>query len=77
MQKRYVEITMVHHVLRGHQEMLDRGDPIPLNIGVMPEFREKLFILNYRYIREYSKGVSDQWTLNIVNHFKPGEFAEN
>lgn len=68
---------MVHHVLRGHQEMMERGDPIPLNIGVMPEFRDKLFILNYRFIRDYSKGVSDQWTLNIVNHFKPAEFAAN
>lgn len=32
-QKRFVEITMVFHVLRGLQEMKDRGETIPLNIG--------------------------------------------
>lgn len=32
-QKRWVEITMVFHVLRGLKEMRDRGESIPLNVG--------------------------------------------
>lgn len=32
-QKRWVEITMVFHVLRCLNEMRERGDPIPLNVG--------------------------------------------
>lgn len=32
-QKRWVEITMVFHVLRGLKEMRERGDTIPLNVG--------------------------------------------
>lgn len=32
-QKRWVEITMVFHVLRGLKEMQDRGQPPPLNVG--------------------------------------------
>lgn len=33
LQKRWVEITMVFHVLRGLQEMRDNGIVPPLNIG--------------------------------------------
>jgi hypothetical protein len=32
-QKRFVEITMVFHVLRGLKELQEQGQPIPLNIG--------------------------------------------
>lgn len=33
LQKRFVEITMVFHVLRGLKEMQDNGTPPPLNVG--------------------------------------------
>lgn len=33
LQKRWVEITMVFHVLRGLKEMQDNGITPPLNIG--------------------------------------------
>lgn len=32
-QKRFVEITMVFHVLRGLKGMIERGETVPLNIG--------------------------------------------
>lgn len=32
-QKRFVEITMVFHVMRGHKERLDNDNPPPLNAG--------------------------------------------
>jgi hypothetical protein len=26
-------------------------------------------VSNYRFIRDMTKGVEDQWTVNMVNHF--------
>ncbi|XP_058449854.1 m-AAA protease-interacting protein 1, mitochondrial [Malaya genurostris] len=75
-QKRFVEITMVFHVLKGLKGMVERGEAIPLNIGVMPEFRDKISICNYRFIKEFTKGVDSDWTVNIVNHFKPIDLVD-
>ncbi|XP_053695226.1 m-AAA protease-interacting protein 1, mitochondrial [Sabethes cyaneus] len=75
-QKRFVEITMVFHVLKGLKGMVERGEPIPLNIGVMPEYRDKISICNYRFIKEFTKGVESDWTINVVNHFKPSDFVD-
>jgi len=33
LQKRFVEITMVFHVMRGLSEMRERGEEIPWNMG--------------------------------------------
>ncbi|XP_075986196.1 m-AAA protease-interacting protein 1, mitochondrial-like [Anticarsia gemmatalis] len=69
--KRWVEITMCYHVLRGLKHMKDSGDLPPISLGVQPEYQDKIFILNYRFIREFTKGVEDSWWVNIVNHFQP------
>jgi len=66
---------VVHHVLRGRKELEAKGD-IPLNVGILPEYQEKMSVLNYRFIRNYTKGVCDQWTINVVNHFKPSEYGD-
>lgn len=70
-QKRWVEITMVFHVLRGLQEMRDSGEEIPWNMGMLPEYQDKVFVCNYRFIKEFTTGQESDWTINIVNHFKP------
>ncbi|XP_061396826.1 m-AAA protease-interacting protein 1, mitochondrial [Musca vetustissima] len=70
-QKRWVEITMVFHVLRGLKEMRESGEEIPWNMGTMPEYQDKVFVCNYRFIKEYTKGHESDWTVNVVNHFKP------
>uniref|UniRef100_A0A182KCA5 Tim44-like domain-containing protein n=1 Tax=Anopheles christyi TaxID=43041 RepID=A0A182KCA5_9DIPT len=75
-QKRFVEITMVFHVLKGLKGMIERGETVPLNVGVLPEFRDKISICNYRFIKEFTKGVDSDWTLNVVNHFKPSDYVE-
>lgn len=75
-QKRFVEITMVFHVLRGLKGMIERGETVPLNVGVLPEFRDKISICNYRFIKEFTKGVDSDWTVNVVNHFKPSDYVE-
>ncbi|XP_052869053.1 m-AAA protease-interacting protein 1, mitochondrial [Anopheles cruzii] len=75
-QKRFVEITMVFHVLRGLKGMIERGEPVPLNVGTLPEFRDKISICNYRFIKEFTKGVESDWTINVVNHFKPSDYLD-
>ncbi|XP_013168661.1 PREDICTED: uncharacterized protein C2orf47 homolog, mitochondrial [Papilio xuthus] len=74
--KRWVEITMCYHVLKGLKQMQETGDLPPITLGVQPEFRDKIFILNYRFIREFTKGVEDSWWVNIVNHFQPQSIAK-
>ncbi|CAH1163606.1 unnamed protein product [Phaedon cochleariae] len=70
-QKRFVEITMVYHSLKGLSTMRSRGDDPPLNMGMMPEYQKNISISNYRFIREFTKGVEGDWTVNLMNHFRP------
>ncbi|XP_028031208.1 m-AAA protease-interacting protein 1, mitochondrial-like isoform X1 [Bombyx mandarina] len=69
--KRWVEITMCYHVLRGLKNMKESGDMPPITLGAQPQYQDNIFILNYRFIREFTKGVEDSWWVNIVNHFQP------
>lgn len=70
-QKRWVEITMVFHILRGLADMQERGVEIPWNMGTLPEYQDKVFICNYRFIKEFTQGQESDWTVNVINHFKP------
>ncbi|KAJ4434541.1 hypothetical protein ANN_23103 [Periplaneta americana] len=74
-QQRFVEITMCYHVLQGLKDLTQQGITPPLNMGMLPEYRDKIFICNYRFIREFTKGVEDQWTVNVINHFKPSDYV--
>ena len=75
---RHVEITWVAHALS--KEVEDAMTEHSLEVLRPKESCEKLqevldetggsTILNYRFIREYTKGVEDSWTVNAVNHFK-------
>ncbi|KRT82396.1 hypothetical protein AMK59_3667, partial [Oryctes borbonicus] len=56
-QKRYVEITMVFHALRGLAAMRERGEQLPFNMAMMPEYQKRMSVCNYRFIREYTKGA--------------------
>ncbi|XP_044265888.1 m-AAA protease-interacting protein 1, mitochondrial-like [Tribolium madens] len=70
-QKRFVEITMVFHALKGLALMKSRGEEPPLNMGMLPEYQHRISICNYRFIKEFTKGVESDWTVNLLNHFKP------
>lgn len=70
-QRRWVEITMVFHVLRGVKEMVDREQSVSLNIGMDPAYQDKFSICNYRFIKEYTKDQETDWVVNKLNHFKP------
>ena len=62
--KRFVEITMVGYARLNNPEQLQQMmNSDPAN-PTLPD----TVILNYRFIRDYTKNVSDSWTVNIVNH---------
>lgn len=75
---RHVEITWVAHAMSKETE--DAITDHSMEVLRPKESFEKLqevldqtggtTILNYRFIREYTKGVEDSWTVNAVNHFK-------
>lgn len=75
---RHVEITWVAHAMS--KEVEDAMTEHSMEVLRPKESCEKLqevldetggsIILNYRFIREYTKGVEDSWTVNAVNHFK-------
>lgn len=68
---------MVFHILRGLAEMKQRGEEPPINIGMMPEYQSKMSIANYRFIKEFTKGVDSDWTINLLNHFRPIDLLDN
>lgn len=76
-QRRWVEITMVYHVLKGAKEMADRNEQIPMNIGLDPDYQEKFSICNYRFIKEFTQNQQTDWIVNKVNHFKPIDLIES
>ncbi|XP_030753883.1 m-AAA protease-interacting protein 1, mitochondrial [Sitophilus oryzae] len=76
-QKRFVEITMVYHTLKGLAAMKSSGEEPPLNAGSLPEYQGRISISNYRFIKEFTKGVDSDWTVNLLNHFRPIDDINN
>lgn len=75
-QKRFVEITMVFHTLRGLAQMRSRGEEPPMNMGLLPEYQKRISICNYRFVKEFTSGAESDWSVNLLNHFKPSEQME-
>lgn len=71
--KRFVQIEMVFHVVRGLKGMIERGESIPLFLTVDPKYKDQIIIGNYRFIKEFTKGVESDWTVNRVGHFDPND----
>lgn len=44
---------------------------------ILPEYRDKISICNYRFIKEFTQGSESDWTINVINHFKPADFIED
>lgn len=42
----------------------------------VPEFRDSITICIYRFVKEFTKGVESDWTVNLVNHIKPADIME-
>ncbi|XP_037082742.1 m-AAA protease-interacting protein 1, mitochondrial-like [Pollicipes pollicipes] len=66
-QKRWVEVTVCAHV---HSNFANR-DRLSESEYVPPYQLPDFTVWNYRFIRNYTKGVNDSWVVNVVNHFKP------
>ncbi|KAL8618003.1 hypothetical protein ACOMHN_040227 [Nucella lapillus] len=69
--QRFVEITVVLHGCHN----LEDNPPSSLSdlYGHMGENPDNFYVCNYRFIREFTKGVEDSWTINKLNHFLPFE----
>ncbi|XP_015915401.1 m-AAA protease-interacting protein 1, mitochondrial [Parasteatoda tepidariorum] len=69
-QKRFAEITVVYHCLNDFEEMKAQGKMFD------EKSKEDIKICNYRFIREYTKGVKSDWTINRLGHFKLSHFED-
>ncbi|XP_026805325.1 uncharacterized protein LOC113548577 [Rhopalosiphum maidis] len=68
--RRFVEITMCYHAIHNLEEIKKRSEEI---VDIQKELKSNIFVLNYRFIREYTEGVKDAWTINAINHLKAEE----
>ncbi|KAF2367023.1 hypothetical protein FHG87_002231 [Trinorchestia longiramus] len=80
-ERMFVEITMCYHIFRGFEEYIQDKEDIRDNSFIHQKTdvyndSDRIAIANYRFIREFTKGVNDDWTINIINHFKPGQAVE-
>jgi len=69
---RHVEITFVCHSHPVFSEATADDTGRYKNIGDIKgeiDNRGGPIVSNYRFIRDMTKGVEDQWTVNVVNHF--------
>lgn len=69
-QKRFAEVTVVYHSMNDFEELRTQGKVLTENA------REDLKICNYRFIREYTKGVQSDWVINRLGHFKVCHFEQ-
>lgn len=66
----FVEIMVVVHAYRDGDLELNHllGKP---NAEVIEKLEANYSVANYRFIKEFTKGVEDDWTINYINHVKP------
>ena len=66
----FVEIMVVIHAYRDNDvELSDMlGKP---NAELMDKLEKNYSVANYRFIKEFTKGVDDDWTINHIFHVKP------
>lgn len=40
------------------------------NSSITPEYRKKFTICNYKFVKEFTNGAKNHWTINYINHNK-------
>lgn len=72
-QQRFVEITMCYHAIYGLSKLRSTKnfDENLQQTFQAKQMENKVFIINFRFIKEFTKGVSSSWTINALNYFKP------
>ena len=66
---RHVEITWVGHTFPDYLGVVEECGGNPVSVKRYMDERGGPQILNYRFIREFTKGVEDDWTINALNHW--------
>jgi hypothetical protein len=69
--QRFVEITTVFQGFHGLENV--KRNNAGHYTEEMYRSRDQVYICNYRFIREFTKGKEDEWTINKLNHFCPTE----
>jgi len=73
-QTRYVEITVVFHILRGFLEKSKESQNFSIRHFINSEDRNNVMVCNYRFFRDFTKGVQNPtWIINMMNHFLPAD----
>jgi len=82
-QKRFVEITITLHTIRGIESFIKSVTDSKSNVGPFgfnitkgnDDLKDKLMVCNFRFIREFTKGVDSSWVVNVVNVFRPSDMT--
>lgn len=88
--KKFLEITMIYHALRGYKNLnFESFNPFQ-NMQNPQQFQsgqaqnplqhmklneDKAYFLNYKFIREYSAGMASDWLLSGLNHYKKSQIV--
>jgi hypothetical protein len=77
-QKRFIEITVVLHVLRGFAEKSASGEMRTLQEFIQAEdTRNSVMVCNYRFFKDFTDGVNrPDWIINMVNQFLPADHVK-
>lgn len=71
----FVEIMVVIHAYRDNDvELSDfffKSSNLPNDGDLLDKMEKHYSVANYRFIKEFTKGVEDDWTINHIFHVKP------
>jgi len=67
---RQVECTWVAHAFKNYVEILEDFNGNPMKVKEHMDEVGGPTILNFRFIRDFTKNVEDSWTVNAMNYFK-------
>ena len=65
---RHVEITWVGHSFPDYAQVVEKFQN-PLEVKKFMDQHGGPMVLNYRFIKDFTKGVEDTWSINALNHF--------
>ena len=65
---RWVEITWAGHSFPNYADVVSEL-MLPLDIKKHMDESGGPLVMNYRFIKDFTKGVDDSWTINAINYF--------
>eukprot|EP00092_Neocalanus_flemingeri_P011678 GFUD01012588.1.p1 GENE.GFUD01012588.1~~GFUD01012588.1.p1 ORF type:complete len:228 (+),score=50.49 GFUD01012588.1:32-715(+) len=66
---RHVEITWVGHHFPNHHDVIEECGGNPMEVKRFMDENGGPQILNYRFIKDFTKDIEDSWTINALNHY--------